>query len=410
MWFRILILALGTFALGTDSFVIAGILPSVAHDLNVSVAMAGLAVAVFSLTYALGAPLLATLTASLARRRLLLLSLLVFTSANILAACAANFTILLLARVLAACGAALYTPTASAVAAALAPQEQRGRALSLVTAGLTVSVALGVPLGTLIGTQLHWQATFVLIAALGTLALLGIWTRFPDVANPAAVGLSQRLALLRSPALLATLGTTTAFVIGFYTVFTYLGVVLEQVTHLDGAGVSSMLFLSGIASMLGNSLGGYGADRWGSVRTLAIGLVGVILALSSFPLLVVTPLGAGLVVTLWGLAGWMLLPPQQHRLIALAPQMMGIILSLNASAIYLGAASGAAVGGLVIHSFPISTLGWVGTSWELLALGIFFLSVWLTSRRTARSTGEAARQETAADIREEQVKSLSGRE
>ena len=152
MWFRILMLAVGTFALGTDVQVIAGILPTIAHDIAVPVATAGLLVTVFALTYALGSPTLATLTGSVARRRLLIGSLGVFVGANVLAALAQNFGVLVLARILAAGGAALYTPTASAVAVALAPTEKRGRALALVLGGITLAAVLGVPIGTLLGT------------------------------------------------------------------------------------------------------------------------------------------------------------------------------------------------------------------------------------------------------------------
>src|SRR5215472_2689518 len=199
MWFRILILALGTFAIGTDGFVIAGILPSIAHDLGMSIALAGLLVTAFSLAYALGSPVLATLTGHIARRRLLLLTLISFVLANVLAAVAASFAVLLMARVLAALSASLYTPSASAVAAVLAPKEKRGRALSLVTAGLTITTVAGVPLGILIGTQLNWRATFVLVALLGVIAFVGVLALFPPVASQGTVSLRTRLALLRRP-------------------------------------------------------------------------------------------------------------------------------------------------------------------------------------------------------------------
>ena len=145
MRIRMLSLALGTFAIGTDGFVIAGILPEIARGLKVPVSTAGFLITIFAWAYALGSPVLATMTGKLERKRLLLASMVVFVAANVLAAFATSFGILVGARVLAAFGSALYTPAALAVAVSLAPVEKRGRALALVLAGLTVATVLGVP-------------------------------------------------------------------------------------------------------------------------------------------------------------------------------------------------------------------------------------------------------------------------
>ena len=145
---RTLVLALGTFAVGTDAFVLAGFLPDVAASLHTSTARAGQAVTVFAAAYAIASPLVATLTARLPRRALLVAALAVLAIANAASALAPNLPLLLISRVLAAGGAAGYTPTAGAVSAALVRPEMRARALSVVVGGLTVATALGVPLGT----------------------------------------------------------------------------------------------------------------------------------------------------------------------------------------------------------------------------------------------------------------------
>ncbi|MBO0792300.1 MAG: MFS transporter, partial [Ktedonobacteraceae bacterium] len=189
MRFRILVLALGTFAIGTDGLVIAGILPAMAHDLRISVDTAGLLVTGFAWIYALGSPVLATATGRIPRKQLLLSGLVVFLSANILAALATNFWLLLAARVLAALGAALYTPVASTVASAMVPPEMRGRALAIVLAGMTVATVMGVPLGIIVAAQFGWQMTFWVVAALSIIAFIGVLALLPAVANPPAVGL-----------------------------------------------------------------------------------------------------------------------------------------------------------------------------------------------------------------------------
>jgi DHA1 family inner membrane transport protein len=385
MWFRMLVLALGTFAIGTDGFVIAGILPNIAHDLSISLAFAGLFVTAFSLAYALGAPVLAALTGALARRRLLLLALVGFVLANALAVVATHFTVLLIARILAALSAALYTPGALAVAAALAPENKRGQALSLIMAGLTIATVVGVPLGILISSQWGWRMTFVFVALLGAIAFVGVLVLFPSVANPAAVNLRTRLAPLRQPAIVLTLINALVWTMGAFTIYTYLSPFLQRLTHLQGAGISAMFLLFGIASVLGNALGGYGADHWGAVRTLTFGLLGVAAALFALPLVSASWWGVACAVGLWGIAGWLLTPPQQHRLITLAPSSINVILSLNSSALYLGIAAGAALGGLVMQDLSLLALGWVGGSLELLAVIVLGLSVWQARRATRQS-------------------------
>ncbi|MBO0796701.1 MAG: MFS transporter, partial [Ktedonobacteraceae bacterium] len=213
MRFRILVLALGTFAIGTDGLVIAGILPAMAHDLRISVDTAGLLVTGFAWIYALGSPVLAAVTGRVPRKQLLLSGLVVFLSANILAALATNFWLLLAARVLAALGAALYTPVASTVASAMVPPEMRGRALAIVLAGMTVATVMGVPLGIIVAAQFGWQMTFWVVAVLSIIAFIGVLALLPAVANPPAVGLKTRLAMLRDPVLVLMLLNATMWLI-----------------------------------------------------------------------------------------------------------------------------------------------------------------------------------------------------
>jgi hypothetical protein len=135
----LIVLAAGTFAIGTDAFVIGGVLPAVARSLGVSTGSAGLLVTAFAVAYALGAPILAVAAARLPRRALLVSALALFVAANLLAAAAPGYATVLIARVLAALAAAAFVPAAAAAASSLAPPEYRGRALATVVAGMTVA-------------------------------------------------------------------------------------------------------------------------------------------------------------------------------------------------------------------------------------------------------------------------------
>ena len=189
---RLLGLALGTFAIGTGSFVLAGLLGGVAEDLSISVATAGQLITLYAVVYAVGSPVLVTITSRVTRRRLLILSLAVFAVANAAAVAIPSFGPLLASRIVAACAAAVFTPTSAAVAATLAPPEKRGRALAVVTGGLTIAFAFGIPLGTLVGDYFGWRAAFVLVGVLGTVGVFGIGGFLPAVENP-PVSLRERL-------------------------------------------------------------------------------------------------------------------------------------------------------------------------------------------------------------------------
>ena len=224
-------LTLGAFAIGTEGFMIAGLLPALARDLNVGIPAAGHLVTAFSLAYALGAPVMAVLTAGLERRRLLAIAMGCFALANLLAALAPGYVGLLAARLLLALSAGTFMPAASGYAAALGGPERRGRALSKVMNGLTLAIVAGVPLGALVGDGFGWRATFLGVAGLAALSLLGILARLPHQPPGATASLGERLALAKRGDVLAVLATSVLTVAGTFTVYTYLGVFLGGVAE-----------------------------------------------------------------------------------------------------------------------------------------------------------------------------------
>jgi MFS transporter, DHA1 family, inner membrane transport protein len=366
-------LALGAFAIGTEGFMIAGLLPALARDLNVSLPATGHLVTAFSFAYAIGAPLMAVLTAGLERRRLLAIAMAGFSVANFLAAFAPGYTGLLAARLLLAVSAATFMPAASGYAAALGGPERHGRALSVVTNGLTVAIIAGVPLGVLVGQGFGWRATFLGVGGLAALSLLGILVRMPSQPPGTTASLGERLALTKRSDMLGVLATSLLTVAGTFTVYTYLGVFLADVAEIGPQGLALMLFGFGLASAVGARLGGIAADQWGAGRTVIVGggltvLAYLILSLS----VALRPTRAMLAllpaILLWGFASWGLITAQQARLIALAPTLAAVSLSLNSSAIYLGSALGAAVGALVIADGGVGCLGWVAAGFSMVAL------------------------------------------
>lgn len=375
-------LTLGAFAIGTEGFMIAGLLPSVARDLNVGLPAAGHLVTGFSLTYAIGAPVMAVLTVGLERRRLLALAMVGFALGNLLAALAPDYAGLLVARLLLAVSAATFMPAASSYAASSGGRERRGRALSTVMTGLTLAIVAGVPLGVLIAQGFGWRATFFGVAGLAVLSLAGILARLPHQTPGAATSLGERVALVKRGDILAVLATSVLTVAATFTVYTYLGAFIAGVAGLGPKALSPVLLGFGLASAVGTQLSGSAADRWGARHTVIVCGGLALLAYLTFAL------GAALrpaqpphvmlpAILLWGLASWGLITAQQARLVALGPALAPVSLSMNSSAVYLGSAMGAAAGAWVVADGAVERLGWVAAAFSLAAL----LSVLLAGRR-----------------------------
>src|SRR5439155_21061284 len=210
------------------TFVIAGLLPVISTDLQISVATTGQLVTAYALAYALGSPILAVTFNNLDRRNVLTLALSCFIAANLLAVASASLPLLMASRVLMALGAGLCMPTAVGVSVAVAAPERRGRAVALVTSGLTVATVIGVPFGTLIGSQFGWRATVVRVAPLGAVALAGLLFGLPRGLPSSTATLGERLAVARHSAVLYALGTTMLWAIGGFTMVTYLSIPLQK--------------------------------------------------------------------------------------------------------------------------------------------------------------------------------------
>jgi len=370
-------LAVGAFAVGTEGFMLGGILPRIAGDLHTTAAMTGQLVTVFAFTYAISSPILTALSGHFNRRSLLIAAMVIFAVANLGAAIAPGYGSLVAARVILAMAAGLYVPGANALAGALVPAEKRGNAIAIVNGGLTVAIAIGVPLGVVLASTLSWRMTFVFVALLGALATLGLLVgldRSTGAHLPVA-SLRERFAVMRRPDLLAVLATTTLWATGAYTVYTYLAVYLEAFAGLHGQAVGWMLFLWGVSAGVGVMLGGSASDRLGPYRVIVPGLATGALsfvALSAIAhgvstALAIAPIGVAVVV--WGVAHWAFYPAQQVRLMRLAGlKAAPVALSLNASFMYLGFSLGALAGSVTLVRFGAANLGYVGAAFVALAL------------------------------------------
>ncbi|MET8122546.1 MFS transporter [Micromonospora sp. NPDC005189] len=385
---RVYLLALGSFAIGTDTFVTAGVLPAISADLDVPVAAAGQLVTVFAVAFAVFAPIAAVLLARMPRRTLLLSALALFAAANVLSAVAPVFWVLLLSRVLAAAGAAAYTPTAAAGAAALVAPERRGQALAVVLGGVTVATVLGVPLTAYVGIQVNWRVTFLVVAGLALVALVALALVLPAVPAPPIAGLRARIAVLGNTQVLLAIVTTVLYYVGGFALYTYLALALSGGTAATASAIAGFLLVFGVAGMAGNALGGWLTDRIGPVPVLLGGLTAFAAALLLFPLASRSTAGAVVDLAVWGVAAWALTVPQQHRLMAFAAGAPAVAVGLNSSATFLGIGLSGLLGGIALARIEAADLGYLGGVLVLAALGVVALQT-INSRRSAAAPAPA---------------------
>ncbi|QKY04999.1 MFS transporter [Janthinobacterium lividum] len=345
------LIAMGAFALGMASYVTAGLMPMIASDFSISLAMAAQLVTAFTLAYGLGSPLVVALLPARAQRSGLLIALTVFVLANGASALAPGFSGLLAWRAIAGVGAGVYLALGIAAAAGVSAPQQRGKAIGVIMGGMAGGTVLGVPLSLLLAQQLGWTAALWLVAVLGGLALAGLLWKLPALPAVPATSLRRKLALLADGQVLSILLVSLLAAIASLGMYTFIAPLLAW--SAQGAAVSATPFLWawGVGGIAGSVLVGPWADKVAAPKLTWLILLLLALALGALPLaagwsawLMLAP------IVLWGAAGWALQVPQNQQLLAVrARQGDGnLAIALNESALYLGSAIGAATGGVLL--------------------------------------------------------------
>ena len=346
------LMATGTFAIGTDAFIVAGILDEISGTFAVSPAQAGQLISIFALAYMLFAPLTAWLLGNLNRKHILQLALMLFIAGNLVCAYADSFLQMSAGRVLAALGAACYTPQAAAAAVGLVAEKRRGLAISIVYGGMTLAIALGIPFGTFLARLIGWREIFLLIALLGAVSLLGLSLALSAIAAPGKHTLKERLAPLRQKAVLTTLLITFFAVCSEHIVYSYVSVLLKNTQFGPEAILPIALLVFGIGAVIGNFVSGLLTDTFGSKFVLLFSVSVQTVSLFLLTFYVSSPWWVLAIFLVWGITGWMYLVPIQHHLLSLSKRFGALTVSLNSSVLYAGIAAGGMLGGLTLYSLP----------------------------------------------------------
>lgn len=388
-------LALGSFGIGLTEFVIAGLLPQVSHDLEVSEAAAGWLVSGYALSVAVGAILLTAATTRLDRKVVLLGLVALFVLGNLLSAVAPGYATALLGRVVAALCHGSFFGIGSLVARRMVPPERASRAVAVMFAGLTVANVLGVPFGALVGAHWGWRATFWVITGIGVLAVAAIAVWVPARAGAVdedqrAAGLRPQLRAFRSRQVWLTLAATALGYGGMFGAFSYVAYTFTAVTGFATGDIAWLLVVYGTGLVIGNVVGGRAADR-DRDRTLIASLAGLAVTLAAFGLLAEGRLASVVLVFLMGVFGFASVPGLITRVTDVAGGAP-LAASANVSASNVGNALGAWLGGLAIST----GLGYTAPLYVGAAVVTLGLAVMVATALTAPAGGTASPAQAAA--------------
>ena len=357
-------LATTAFAIGVAEFIVVGVLPAIAANLDVPLARAGGLVGLYALALAIGTPLVVLGLAWLPRKPVLLALVAVFLVGNLLSAVSSSYAMLLAGRVVTAIAHGSFFAIGATVAARLAPEGQASRAIALMFAGLTLAMVIGVPLGSLIGNGLGWRLPFFAVAALAALAWLATARWVPSLPAQAAGSAGTQLAALASPAILAMMATT---VLGFgasFAAFTFVTPILTDITGFSTQMASLLLVVFGAATLVGNLAGGRWAARLGWPVALKRMLAGVLLALIALALLMPYRAPMTFLLFAWGLLAFGMSPGFQAGMLdsaeRWAPRALDFASALNISAFNLGISLGETLGSVLVARDNMAMTPWAG--------------------------------------------------
>lgn len=366
--FRVYILAIAAFVVGTVELIIGGTLDLVANDLGVSISAAGQLITIFSVVFALSGPVLLAITGQFERKRLYIGALSIFLIGNIISAFSVNYGMLMFSRVVCAASGSLIIALSVTLASSVVEPHFRARAIGIIFMGISGSLVLGVPLGLVLGNAYGWRAPFVLISVLTVIAIACISLFLTKVPPTSVLSIREQIATLKDKKIVSAQLTSFLFLTGHLTLYAYLTPFLKDVMHVEADWISVFYFIFGIAAVLGGGLGGLLADKWGSKKSIISIIIVFACAIFILPMMTFSfPLFI-IMMGLWSMLSWAISPAQQNYLIEIAPESAGIQQSLNNSALHLGIALGSTVGGVVIEKSSVIYNAWVGGGFIILAL------------------------------------------
>ncbi|MFB7027551.1 MULTISPECIES: Cmx/CmrA family chloramphenicol efflux MFS transporter [unclassified Streptomyces] len=402
------ILGLSVFALGTSEFMLSGLLPPIAEDMNVSIPQAGLLISAFAIGMVVGAPLLAVATLRLPRKTTLIALITVFGLGQVAGALAPNYGVLFASRVVSALACAGFWAVGAAVAIAMVPVGARARAMAVMIGGLSIANVLGVPAGAFLGEHLGWRSAFWAVGLASAIALVGVLTRIPHIPVPETrPRLKRELTIYRDRQVLLSIVVTALAAGGVFCAFSYLAPLLTDVSGLDKGWVSIVLGLFGIGALVGTTIGGRVADAH-LFGVMLSGIAASTVFLVALALFASSPVVTVLLAFLLGVSAFYTAPALNARMFNVAGAAPTLAGATTTAAFNLGNTGGPWLGGTVIDAgLGFASTAWAGAAMTAVGLGTAAVALKL-SRRTPGGGHVVTGSGAAAPAKDGRESSLSG--
>ncbi|MGW7976928.1 MFS transporter [Staphylococcus xylosus] len=375
--FAILALAMSAFAIGMTEFISVGLLPLIKDSFNTTISLAGLTVSLYAVGVTIGAPLLTPLTNRMKRKHLLIGIMLIFIIANGLAAFATTLSMLLAMRMLSALMHGVFMSIATAIASDLVTPDKRSSAIAMMFTGLTVATITGVPLGTWIGQQFGWEASFITIALIGLISLIvNVFTVPKDLNEYEQASMLEQLTVFKNKSLMMIYLITALGYGGTFVVYTYLTTMLTDVLNYSDDAVVVLLVIYGVMVAIGNTLGGKLTNNQPTKVLIGIFLVQALVLLLVGITVTHHVLGT-LIVLLMGLFAFMNVPGLQLVVVLFAERRnkatTNFASSLNIASFNIGITLGSVIGGFVLNHFGITMTPYFGFGMVIIASAMMYI-------------------------------------
>ncbi|MFD9334167.1 Cmx/CmrA family chloramphenicol efflux MFS transporter [Streptomyces sp. NPDC060028] len=381
------VLGLSVFALGTSEFMLSGLLPPIAEDLDVTIPQAGLLISAFAIGMVIGAPLLAVATLRLPRRTTLVSLISLFGLGQVAGALAPSYELLFASRIVSALACAGFWAVGAAVAIAMVERHQRARAMAVMIGGLSIANVLGVPAGAFLGEHLGWRSAFWSVGAASAVALVGILALIPRIPLPAEKPtLSRELRIYRDRQVWLSIGVTALAAGGVFCAFSYLSPLLTDVAGLDAGWVPWILGLFGVGALVGTTVGGRVADAH-LFGVMLWGIVASTVFLAALALLASVAAAAVALSFLIGFSAFFTAPALNARMFNVAGAAPTLAGATTTAAFNLGNTGGPWLGGTVIDAgYGYSATAWAGGAMTVTAIALGVVALRLDRRTPPRAT------------------------
>ncbi|MDE1482958.1 MFS transporter [Xenorhabdus bovienii] len=380
MPFVIYIFSLCAFALGLTEFLVIGLVSAISTDFHTSVESVGLTVTAYAVGATIGAPFLTAVTTRWSRKGVMLTTMMIFSIGSLAATFSSSVEMMIVSRFVAGLAHGLFLAVSASVATDLVPPEKSGAAVACVFTGLTLALALGVPIGTYLGSVVSWKFSFSLVTIFGLIGLIGLIFLMPAntgnkndvIAHPV-----KSLSYIFSPTLLLGALVTVLGYTGAFTLYTYISPFLYQVTKVSIQTASYMMLIYGGFAAAGNIIGGKMTDAIGADRSVMI----ILLSLSADLLLMYffgqSLIIMGILIAIIGAISYAAVPAMQARVISIAkynvPEAIPVASGLNIAGFNAGIALGSVVGGIIISYSSITYLALGGVVISLAGVCVMIL-------------------------------------